>query len=116
MKKIFIFFLFLIIVSCNNMNTKLEKLLNNVIESSNKEMEFENVKKLTKYMSNKGLSFSMTLTDNNANNYKLPNDFPIDNVFVKKVYIAVCDGDKKVFESDSWEPKSKENIYMFFYE
>ncbi|GHT70526.1 hypothetical protein AGMMS50239_39000 [Bacteroidia bacterium] len=79
-------------------------------------MELANVKKMAKYMSIKGLSFNMTVIDNETNKYKLPNDFPIDNVFVKKVFLIVSDGDMKVFESDKWEPKDKKNVYMFFYE
>jgi hypothetical protein len=116
MKKVFLLLLSLIISSCENMNTKIENLWNNIVESSNKEMELANVKKMTKYMSVKGLSFNMTVMDNNTNEYKLPDDFPIDSIFIKKVLLIVYDGDIKVFESGKWEPRDKENLYMFFYE
>ena len=105
------------------MNTKLEKLWNNVIESPNKEVEFENVEKLSRYISRKVLYFNIIVTDDKGNKYKLPNDFPIindifgnDDIFIKKVYLVIYDGDEKVFESDKWEPKSEKNVYMFYNE
>ena len=117
-KKIFLFFLFLITIGCNNINTKLEKLWNSVVESPNEGIESDNIVKLTRYLSEKQLSFDLIVTDINSVRHRLPYGITKEDILVKDAVLIVYDGkkNKEIFVSGKWEPKAKENIYAFLLE
>lgn len=67
-------------------------------------------------MNRKNISFSIIVTDSICNVHILPKDFLIDYTSIKNATLIVFENDKKIFESNKWQPKDNENIYIFFKE
>ena len=98
------------------MNTQLVRFWNEIEQSDNNETEVQNIKNLTNYMSRKNISYIVVVTDTLENILQMPKEKLIDVGAIKNVRLIVYKGNKEIFKSHKWQPKNKENIYMFFYE